>query len=249
METTAASKRPPAAPSLVPLSPPRGPEHVARGRVTGMFGKSQVSITPSAPRAKAMSRQKDKETRKQRGHRIGHGDAGTRGEATPRLHSPFVAFLHLSVFLFQLPNLLRGQYNFQLRASSFQFPASRTPRPHPVQHQPDHQQPQSAWRSCIRINDRHAVRAAGGRAGVELGGAGVEAGNWKLEARSSKVYCPRSRFGSWKRNTLRQESNKRRMKARRRLSPVPRPRVPVSPCFLVYLSTCLLMALALGAWA
>ena len=67
--------------------------------------------------------------------------------------------------------------------------------------------------------------------------ARVEAGNWKLEARSSKVYCPRSRFGSWKRNTLMQERNKRRMKARRRLSP--RPRVPVSACPLVSLSTCL----------
>ena len=44
-----------------------------------------------------------------------------------------------------------------------------------------------------------------------------------------------------------QERNKRRMKARRRLSPRPASRVPVSPCFLVYLSTCLLMALALGA--
>ena len=72
--------------------------------------------------------------------------------------------------------------------------------------------------------------------------ARVEAGDRKLEVEAQR-WTARSRFGSWKRNTL---SRAQAENEASRASPASR--VPVSPCplFLV-LSTCLLIALALGA--
>ena len=75
--------------------------------------------------------------------------------------------------------------------------------------------------------------------------ARVEAGIWKLEAKLEGG-LPAEQVWKLDEEYAEQERNRTENEGAARISPRPASRVPVSPCFLVYLSTCLFMALALG---